>query len=125
MTAHVVYEALDPDRCATLSPAVVAAIRHAIGFDGLLMSDDLSMQALSGSMAARTRDALGAGCDVILHCNGEMAEMAEIAARTPLLDGAAARRAARAEAQRGRREPVDLREACARYSELTGETLHA
>jgi beta-N-acetylhexosaminidase len=62
---------------------------------------------------------------VILHCNGEMAEMAEIAGRTPLLDGAVARRAARAEAQRGSREPVDMREACARYSELTGETLHA
>jgi len=125
MTAHVVYEAMDRERCATLSPIVIGAIRNAIGFDGLLMTDDLSMQALSGPMAARTRDALAAGCDVILHCNGEMAEMAEIAAHAPLLEGDALRRAARAEAERGDREPVDLPAACARYSELTGETLHA
>ncbi|HSF94450.1 MAG TPA: beta-N-acetylhexosaminidase [Thermohalobaculum sp.] len=125
MTAHVVFEAIDAQRCATLSPAVIGAIREDIGFDGLLMTDDLSMKALSGSMAARTRDSLAAGCDVILHCNGEMAEMAEIAAHAPVLTGRAAERAARAEAQRGGREPLDLPAAEARYSELTGERLHA
>lgn len=125
MTAHVVYEAIDPRACATLSPAVIGAIRREIGFGGLLMTDDLSMRALSGSMAARTQGALAAGCDVILHCNGDMAEMREIAAHAPLLAGEAAARAARAEARRGNREPVDLWAAEARYSELTGEKLHA
>ena len=125
MTAHVVYEAIDPERCATLSPAVIRAIRQDIGFDGLLMTDDLSMKALSGTMASRTSDSLAAGCDLILHCNGDMAEMAEIAANTPLLAGRARERAARAEAQRGTREPLDLPAAEARYSELTGERLHA
>jgi len=125
MTAHVVYEAIDPEACATLSPAVIEVIRRQIGFGGLLMTDDLSMQALSGSMAARTQGALAAGCDVILHCNGDRAEMTEIAAHAPLLAGEAAARAARAEAERGGREPVDIRAAEARYAELTGETLHA
>lgn len=124
MTAHVVYEAIDPEACATLSPAVIGLIRHEIGFGGLLMTDDLSMRALSGSMAARAEGALAAGCDIILHCNGAIAEMAEIAARTPWLSGEAATRAARAEAERGAHEPVDLAAAEARYSELTGERLH-
>jgi beta-N-acetylhexosaminidase len=125
MTAHVVFEAIDPERCATFSPAVIAAIRHQIGFDGLLMTDDLSMNALSGAMSSRVTGALTAGCDVILHCNGDMAEMREIAAHTPQLAGRAAERAARAEAERGAAEDIDIAAAEARYSELTGETLHA
>jgi beta-N-acetylhexosaminidase len=69
MTAHVVYAAVDPDEPATTSATVIAdVIRGTIGFTGLLMSDDVSMQALSGSIAARTRAALAAGCDVALHC---------------------------------------------------------
>lgn len=80
MTAHVVYEAIDAERPATTSPRVVQeTIRGEIGFDGLLMSDDLSMQALAGSFTERTKDTLEAGCDLVLHCNGEMAEMQEIA----------------------------------------------
>jgi beta-N-acetylhexosaminidase len=125
MTAHVVYSAIDPANCATLSPAMIRAIRGSIGFDGLLMTDDISMEALAGPMAERTTAALKAGCDVILHCNGEMAEMAEIAAHTPLMEGDAARRAARAEAARGRADTADIAAAEARYSELTGERLHA
>jgi beta-N-acetylhexosaminidase len=125
MTAHVVFEAIDRSHCATLSPAVIAAIRHQIGFDGLLMTDDLSMNALSGSMSSRVTGALTAGCDVILHCNGNMAEMREVAAHTPLLAGRAAERAARAEAERGMAEDIDIAAAEARYSELTGERLHA
>ncbi|MFQ5567056.1 MAG: glycoside hydrolase family 3 N-terminal domain-containing protein, partial [Paracoccaceae bacterium] len=74
MTAHVVFEAVDPGHCATLSPAVIAVIRREIGFDGLLMTDDLSMNALPGAMADRVTGALAAGCDMILHCNGDMAE---------------------------------------------------
>ncbi|MEE8454552.1 MAG: glycoside hydrolase family 3 N-terminal domain-containing protein [Limibaculum sp.] len=130
MTAHVVFEAIDPEHCATFSPAVIAAIRREIGFDGLLMTDDLSMNALPGAMASRVSGALTAGCDVILHCNGDMAEMREIAAHTPLLAGRAAGRAARAEAERGAidrgsGEDFDIAAAEARYSELTGERLHA
>jgi len=130
MTAHVVFEAIDPEHCATLSPAVIAEIRHQIGFDGLLMTDDVSMNALPGTMASRVTGALTAGCDVILHCNGDMAEMREVAAHTPLLTGRAAGRAARAEAERGTighssGEDFDIGAAEARYSELTGERLHA
>ena len=80
MTAHVVYDALDPDRPATTSPVVIEdTIRRAIGFRGVLMSDSLSMKALSGDYADRARDCLEAGCDVALHCNGDMAEMGEVA----------------------------------------------
>ncbi len=125
MTAHVVYEAIDPENCATLSPAAIRAIRESIGFGGLLMTDDLSMQALAGSMTERTTRSLAAGCDVVLHCNGDMAEMEEIAACTPLLAGEAARRAARAEAARRAPEPCDIAAAEARYKEITGEALHA
>jgi beta-N-acetylhexosaminidase len=100
MTAHVVYPALDPERPATLSPTAVAAIRARIGFDGLLMTDDLSMRALSGPMAERVRLSLAAGCDMILHCNGDPDEMAVIAAEVPALAGGAAERAQRALAQR-------------------------
>lgn len=80
MTAHVVYEAFDAQRPATLSPRVVRdVIRGEIGFDGVLMSDDVSMGALEGPIRARTRAALFAGCDVVLHCNGNMAEMQDVA----------------------------------------------
>src|SRR3546814_5482011 len=70
MTAHVVYTALDPDRCATLSPVVINdIIRRRIGFDGLLMSDDLGIHALKGSFAERAQGVVDAGCDIVLHCS--------------------------------------------------------
>ena len=125
MTAHVVYETIDPEHCATLSPKVIEMIRREIGFEGLLMTDDLSMNALTGSMTDRVTGALAAGCDVVLHCNGNMAEMREVAASTPPLAGCAAARAARAEAERGSVDEIDIAAAEARYSELTGERLHA
>lgn len=76
MTAHVVYPAWDADRCASLSPAVIGeVIRGRIGFDGLLMSDDLGMHALSGTFGERAAGVIAAGCDVALHCSGDMAEM--------------------------------------------------
>lgn len=107
MTAHVVYRAWDT-RVATLSPAVIATIiRAAIGFDGVLMSDDLSMQALGGSFDERTRAALAAGCDVVLHCNGSMTEMREIADAATRLDGAPLRRWRTALARRRVPEPTD------------------
>lgn len=81
MTAHVIYSCWDAERPATLSPHVISeVIRGQIGFDGLLMSDDLGMGALTGPFAVRARDALAAGCDIALHCSGDMAEMEEIAA---------------------------------------------
>jgi beta-N-acetylhexosaminidase len=79
MTAHIVYEAVDPRRPATLSPTVIRLIRETIGFGGLLMTDDLSMGALPGTIGERARGAHRAGCDLILHCNGKLAEMAVLA----------------------------------------------
>jgi len=94
MTAHVVFSAIDPVAPATTSVTMVRqVIRGFIGFQGLLMSDDISMNALSGSIAERSRAALAAGCDVVLHCNGNLGEMVAVANETPELTGEAARRA--------------------------------
>jgi beta-N-acetylhexosaminidase len=94
MTAHLVYTAIDRRNPATLSRKVVrGVIRGTIGFDGLLMSDDLSMKALSGSFAEKARRVLAAGCDLVLHCSGIIGEMREVAAHCRELKGAAARRA--------------------------------
>ena len=94
MTAHVVFTAIDPVAPATISVTIVRdVIRDSIGFKGLLMSDDISMGALSGSVGERTRAAIAAGCDMVLHCNGEMSEMLAVAAEAPRLAGEAARRA--------------------------------
>ncbi len=96
MTAHVLYSAIDADRPATVSPVVIdRAIRGAIGFDGLLLSDDLSMQALAGSIGERAAAALAAGCDVALHCNGDGAEMHAVAAAVDRLSDRTAERFAR------------------------------
>ena len=94
MSAHVVYTALDPGAPATTSRQVVAGIiRGEIGFDGLLMSDDVSMKALSGDFAGRTDAIIAAGCDVVLHCNGTMDEMRAVADAAPMLRGRARERA--------------------------------
>ena len=83
MTAHVVYSAIDPNNPATTSGKVIdEIIRGEIGFDGLLMSDDTSMKALSGDFPTKAAAILAAGCDIVLHCNGVMEEMAGIASRT-------------------------------------------
>ena len=93
MTAHVLYPALDAERCASISPTVIdQVVRDDIGFDGLLMSDDLSMKALSGGIRDRGAQVLSAGCDVALHCNGDMAEMLELAPAMPFLAGRARQR---------------------------------
>ena len=108
MTAHVTFTDVDPNNCVTLSHrAIGAVIRGAIGFDGLLMSDDLSMKALGGDFDERARRALEAGCDVILHCNGDMAEMIATAEGTGTLAGRAAERAAAARACARRAQPFD------------------
>ena len=101
MTAHVLYGALDGAAPATVSALVVGeVIRGEIGFDGLLLSDDLGMAALAGSLAERTRASLTAGCDVALHCSAVMAEMEQVADAAPALGDAAMARLARGEAVR-------------------------
>ena len=108
MTAHVVFSALDPAHPATTSATIIEqVIRGVIGFQGLLMSDDVSMNALSGSIAERTRAIFAAGCDVVLHCNGDLDEMREVAAETPELSGKALERAGRALASRRTPQPFD------------------
>src|SRR4030088_3327753 len=102
MTAHVVFSALDPAHPATTSATIIEqVIRGVIGVQGLLMSDDVSMNALAGSIAERTRAIVTAGCDMVLHCNGVLDEMREVAAETPELSGKALERARRALASRG------------------------
>ncbi|MDE2229717.1 MAG: beta-N-acetylhexosaminidase [Alphaproteobacteria bacterium] len=125
MTAHIVYRAIDPDRPATLSPRLIGeTIRASIGFDGMLISDDLSMAALPGTLAERAKGALDAGCDVVLHCNGNQAEMMAIAASIGPLTPAARRRLARGEAQRRVDDRVgssfDREAAVARLAALIG-----
>ena len=112
MTAHVVFSALDPAHPATTSATIIEqVIRGVIGFQGLLMSDDVSMNALAGSIAERTRAIFSAGCDVVLHCNGRFDEMREVAAETPELSGKALERARRALASRRAPRPFDRRAA--------------
>lgn len=92
MTAHILYTAIDKNKVATVSPAAIDIIRNNLGFDGLLMSDDLSMKALKGDFAKLTADTINAGCDVVLHCNGKMEEMQAIAGACPTLSDDAQRR---------------------------------
>lgn len=93
MTAHVVYEAIDPDGPATTSASVIGQIiRGELGFDGLLLTDDLSMKALSGSFRERAEAAFRAGCDVALHCNGNLDEAGAVAEAAPALAGETLRR---------------------------------
>ncbi len=104
MTAHVVYAAIDPIAPATTSVTVVGdVIRNWLGFRGLLMSDDISMGALTGPIGARSQAAIAAGCDVVLHCNGKLGEMLEVAAAVPMLADEAAKRAEAALRRRLRR----------------------
>lgn len=120
MTAHVVYSAIDPDAPATLSARVIHdVIRAEIGFDGCLMTDDLSMKALSGSVTEKARRALEAGVDLILHCNGEMDEMRELAEATPLLEGPALQRCERALGHRRQPDMFDEAAARAEFQQLT------
>ncbi|HMA71129.1 MAG TPA: beta-N-acetylhexosaminidase [Xanthobacteraceae bacterium] len=119
MTAHVVFTAFDPDLPATTSPIMIEqVIRGLIGFSGALMSDDLSMGALSGPIGERVRRSLDAGCDLVLHCNGELAEMEEVAASCPELAGAALQRTARALASRRAPEPIDVEATRAEFAQM-------
>jgi beta-N-acetylhexosaminidase len=122
MTAHVVYESIDPQRPATTSPKVIRdVIRGEIGFDGLLMSDDLSMKALDGPLSVRAKAALFAGCDLVLHCNGDMDEMRDVASEVKQLEGPAYRRSGQVLAHLSAVQgPFDAAAAEARLAALLG-----
>lgn len=123
MTAHVVYAAVD-DAPATTSARMLREIRETIGFDGLIMTDDIAMKALSGSLRDLSRAALGAGCDVILHCNGTFAEREAVAEAAGAMSARAQERAERALAARKAPVPVDLGALAARLAALTDGRWH-
>jgi beta-N-acetylhexosaminidase len=109
MTAHILYPAWDAERPATLSPGIIGeVIRGGIGFDGLLMSDDIAMQALSGPLAGRAAAALAAGCDVVLHCTGEPADNEALAGALGGMGEAATARLTRAMAGTGEATAADF-----------------
>ncbi len=121
MTAHVVFTAFDPVLPVTTSVTMIReVIRGFIGFDGLLMGDDVSMGALSGSIGERSRASIAAGCDVVLHCNGKLDEMRAVASEAPELKGEAARRAAVALAGRKAPKAIDLNDARREFADLMG-----
>ena len=121
MTAHVVFSAIDPHRPATLSPVVIdTVIRGSIGFDGVLVSDDIGMGALGGGFGERAAAVLAAGCDLVLHCSGRLDEMRAAAEASAPLTPQAAARLARAEALRRRStREFDRGEAEARFDAMT------
>lgn len=124
MTAHVVYTAIDPIAPATTSVTLVRdVIRAWLGFAGLLMSDDISMGALSGPIEARSRSAIAAGCDVVLHCSGELAEMQAVAAAVPVLTGEAAARGNAALSRRGKVHKDDVAALRAEWAVLINEAV--
>ncbi len=108
MTAHVLYTAIDDKHLATVSPAAIRLIREDIGFDGLLMSDDLSMKAMEGDFTKRAQDVLSAGCDVVLHCNGKMKEMQAVAKGVRPLSGKALERSEKAMRVAGKAKQFDV-----------------
>ena len=126
MTAHIVYEAYDPDHAATVSAEVISTIiRGRIGFDGLLMTDDLGMKALGGTLGERADAAIEAGCDVLLHCSGfardadeVLREMRAVGEAAPELSGKALQRALRAEAMATREKPFEPVDGWARFYEF-------
>ncbi|MBX9829313.1 MAG: beta-N-acetylhexosaminidase [Xanthobacteraceae bacterium] len=124
MSAHVVFTAFDPVLPATTSPTMIReVIRGFIGFDGLLMTDDVSMGALSGTIAERTRAALAAGCDLVLHCNGKIDEMRQAASEAPGLSGDAARRSAAALAARKKPEAIDIEAARREFAAMINQQI--
>ena len=126
MTCHVIFEAFDRDLPTTISPTVISeTIRKRIGFDGLLMTDDLGMDALGGALADRGAKALAAGCDVLLHCSGFLKdpdailkEMEEVAEAAGTLEGAALARARAADESVEAAQAFDTEQAWDRFNEL-------
>ena len=121
MTAHVLLTAFDEERPASTSPVIMGeVIRELIGLTGLVMSDDIGMQALGGPFAERAAAVIDAGCDVALHCSGELAEMREVASAVPPLEGESAERFARAIAELGEPQPFDAEQALVLVREAGG-----
>ncbi len=120
MTAHIVFAAYDADHPATQSPEMIRVIREEIGFAGLLMTDDLNMQALSGTLADRAARSIAAGCDIALHCKGDMDEMQAVAAAAGRMGQATADRAAAALLRRRDPDTADLAALEAEFAALTG-----
>ncbi len=130
MTAHVVYSAIDPKNCATLSKTIInEIIRGHMSYDGCLMGDDISMKALNGALGDLVRGQIDAGCDLILHCNGDLQEMREVALAAPELSGKSLARAERALAARVASLNVTRREEMPNlwreFESLTGSTYHS
>jgi beta-N-acetylhexosaminidase len=126
MTAHVLLPCFDDRRPASVSPVIMSeVIRNRIGLKGLVMSDDIGMQALGGSMASRARDVIAAGCDVALHCSGDLAEMREVASAVPPLTGQSAERFASARARLHAPEAFDADAGLALVRELGGASAPA
>lgn len=123
MSAHIVFDRIDPGCPATLSPRMIELIRDEIGFGGLLLTDDISMQALSGTPGERGAAALAAGCDIVLHCNGDMSEMAQIAELGQMTE-AAAERANRALGLRISSPKVDIPALEAEFRALVPEVIN-
>ncbi len=124
MTAHIVFTAYDAENPATQSPAVIRAIREDIGFAGLLMTDDLNMEALSGDLSARTARSIAAGVDIALHCKGDFAQMQAVAAAAGEMTPAARARAGAALARRHAPDPVDIAVIEAELSALGTQGAH-
>lgn len=124
MTGHLKYTAFDAIHPATQSPAMIALIREEIGFDNLLMSDDISMQALSGSLGGRAAASIAAGCDIVLHCNGKLEEMRAVAEASGALSGRALARAQSALACRTAPQEIDIPAAEAELCALLGKDAH-
>ena len=123
MTAHIIFAAYD-SLPATQSPAMIAAIRKEIGFDGLLMTDDLNMQALQGTLAQRTSASMAAGCDIALHCKGVMEEMLAVAGACGAQTQETVARAKSALAQRRVPDPVDIDALEAEFRGLMSGDVH-
>lgn len=113
MTAHVLYSKLDPDNMATQSPKIISLIREELGFEGLLMTDDISMKAMQGDLAERSRASLAAGCDVVLHCNASLEEKQQAMQGIGVLEGIALERGIKAMQLHRMPEPIDREDAIA------------
>ncbi len=124
MTAHIVFSAIDAERPATQSPAMIKIIRDVIGFEGLLMTDDLNMKALAGDLGDRTARSIAAGCDVALHCKGDLDQMIAVAAAAGEMTTAAHLRASAALARRTTPLDVDIAAFQAEFSHLMGQGVH-
>ena len=124
MTAHIIFAAADATRPATQSPEMIAIIRDVIGFAGLLITDDLNMNALAGDLSVRTSRSIAAGCDIALHCKGDLAEMQGVATAAGNMTAAAQSRATAALARRAAPVDVDIAALEAEFSHLMGLGAH-